>query len=196
MGEPDKTTDWSHQWPRLYADTIMPMRYGGDDITYRRAGAYLSGPGLVEEWGCGTTYAKQFVGAPYRGVDGAPNAAKFGAVTADLRTYRSEVPKILMRHVLEHNWEWREILTNMLSSFTDRACLILFIPPGKGDVNMSFSPASGDVPESPPGLQLDESDLEHALINGLGDESHWQSEDVTGHICPPFNHEVIYFLSK
>lgn len=33
-----------------------------------------------------------------------------------------------MRHVLEHNLEWREIAQNFTDSWTDRAALVLFIP--------------------------------------------------------------------
>jgi hypothetical protein len=90
--------------PNLYEGVVSPTRYGSDDTTYIRAGLYLSGPGFVEDWGCGTTYARRFIGAPYWGVDGC--VSKFNNEQADLAVARPPVPKILMRHVLEHNWNW------------------------------------------------------------------------------------------
>jgi hypothetical protein len=33
-----------------------------------------------------------------------------------------------MRHVLEHNAEWRDVLTNALGSFTRRMVLVIFTP--------------------------------------------------------------------
>ena len=46
----------------------------------------------------------------------------------DLVTYRSTVPGIFMRHVLEHNDDWARILDNALASFRERMALILFTP--------------------------------------------------------------------
>jgi hypothetical protein len=190
----ERTTDWSRQWPTLYATGGEPSPYDDDATTYMRAGAFLSGPGLVEEWGCATTWGKRFVGAPYRGVDGAEGVDEFwGAVRADLRTYRSSVPKILMRHVLEHNWEWRAILQNALASFTDRMVLVLFIEPSDdGDFDVPGA-AWDDGPNHPPGLMLDAADLTR-LLDGSG--ARWTREDVIGGRCPPFNHEIMYFLDR
>lgn len=166
--------------------------YGDDVTTYIRSGAYLSGPGLVEDWGCGWGMASRFIGAPYRGIDGADRGGRI--VQADLRTYRSDVPKALMRHVLEHNWEWRDILDNFLSSFTDRAVLVLFVPPGKGDVDIpgvawKNVPAHGD---EPPGLQLDEEDLLHILDrNDLV-----VTREILTTKARPFSHEEMFFMEK
>ena len=33
-----------------------------------------------------------------------------------------------MRHVIEHNYEWRKILNNACKSFKKKMCLILFTP--------------------------------------------------------------------
>lgn len=52
----------------------------------------------------------------------------FSNVKADLVTYKSNVPGIYMRHILEHNYEWRKVLENALQSFTERFCLVLFTP--------------------------------------------------------------------
>jgi len=175
--------------PNLYEGVEQPTRYGSDDTSYLRAGMFLSGPGLVEDWGCGTTYARRFIGAPYRGVDGV--RSKFAERQVDLAEYFSRVPKILMRHVLEHNWNWRDILENMLNSFTDRACLILFIPPGPKDLNVSGSDLS-DTSEWP-GLVLCQDDLEAILRAHPDIEVHAENMHTQ---TPPFNYERIFFLVK
>lgn len=170
--------------PDLYTGVDKSFRYGKDDTTYAIAGAYLSGPGLVEDWGCGASYARRFIGAPYRGIDGIKS--KFASVVVDLATYRSTVPKILMRGVLEHNLDWRTILENLLCSFTDRAVLILFMPPGPVDVNRS------DDPEWP-AMTLCEPDLD-AILRRHADVSVTKEDFVVD--TEPVNWERIYFMER
>ena len=62
----------------------------------------------------------------YRGLDGT--ASPFCDAVVDLVTYRSCVPGVFLRHVLEHNDAWARILDNALASFTDRMAVILFTP--------------------------------------------------------------------
>ena len=103
-----------------------PPRYGDDDESYRRAIAFLDGPGILEDWGCGCAYAKQFVRqAKYLGIDGSLGYCDF---QRDLLAYRSIADYILLRHVLEHNEEWKTILRNALSSASKRLCLVIFTP--------------------------------------------------------------------
>lgn len=184
-------TNWSDQWKTLYAAGGEPSPYNDDAQTYVRAGLYLSGPGLVEEWGCATTWGKRFIGAPYRGVDGATGDPAWNVTHADLREYRSNVPKALMRHVLEHNWEWETILENFLASFTDRAVVILFLPPGKGTIDLPGA-ANVKAVDDPPGLQLDEATLDRILAKpGL-----LVHKETLRTVCPPYNWERMYFLEK
>jgi SAM-dependent methyltransferase len=103
-----------------------PFAYDAEE-SYRKGMAYLDGHGTVEDWGCGTAYAKRFVKASkYIGVDGSQS--RFVDTVADLQTYRSDVDCIFMRHVLEHNYGWRLILQNAVQSFRERMVLILFTP--------------------------------------------------------------------
>ena len=98
----------------------------GDDTTYKKGIAFLDGHGTLEDWGCGFTYARTFVTrSQYVGVDGSSNLAD---KIVDLTTYTSCVECIFMRHVLEHNGEWRRILANAVASFTRRMVLIIFTP--------------------------------------------------------------------
>jgi hypothetical protein len=42
-----------------------------------------------------------------------------------------------MRHVLEHNVEWRSILENFMASWRERAALVLFAIPSPEDQSLS-----------------------------------------------------------
>jgi len=98
----------------------------GDTTTYIKAGVFLGICKTVEDWGCGTAYAKQFMKGTYIGIDGSkgPHADK----VADLREYRSSPEGILLRHVLDHNLDWRKILSNAIASFQKRLCIVIFTP--------------------------------------------------------------------
>ena len=98
----------------------------GDDATYKSGIAFLDGHGTIEDWGCGFGNARAFVTkSEYFGIDGSsPYADK----VVDLSTYRSDVECIYMRHILEHNVAWRDILTNAVASFRKRMVLVIFTP--------------------------------------------------------------------
>lgn len=101
-------------------------RQYGDDVTYIAAARFLDGYGPVEDWGCGTSYARRFFqSSSYRGVDGS---GPFADEIVDLTSYRSSGYNILLRHVLEHNVNWRVILNNAMESFEYRMVLVLFTP--------------------------------------------------------------------
>lgn len=99
----------------------------GDETTYKKAMAFLDGPYLIEDWGCGTAWARKFVErGRYVGIDGSWSL--HCDLVADLRTYRSIADAILIRHILEHNWEWKKILEGALASFQKKLALVLFTP--------------------------------------------------------------------
>lgn len=100
------------------------FRYG-NTVTYQLAEDFLSGLS-VEDWGCGTGAFKRLHKGRYTGIDGSKTP--FVDVVSDLRTYKSNVDGIMMRHVLEHNYDWGNILNNATISFTKRFCLVLFTP--------------------------------------------------------------------
>jgi hypothetical protein len=97
--------------------------YGADE-SYEIGMTWLSRCEIVEDWGCSLAYAKKFRKGAYVGVDGTEGAAD---VLADLANHKSSTPGLFMRHVLEHNDNWRLILSNAIESFTDRMVLITFI---------------------------------------------------------------------
>jgi hypothetical protein len=99
----------------------------GDDTTYRKGMAFLDGHGTIEDWGCGKGHARRFVEkSRYIGIDGS--WGPFTDKIVDLEDYTSSPDCIFMRHILEHNHNWQEILENALSSFSKRMVLIIFTP--------------------------------------------------------------------
>ncbi|MCE9584599.1 MAG: class I SAM-dependent methyltransferase [Planctomycetes bacterium] len=99
----------------------------GDATTYQKGMEFLDDCDVVEDWGCGTAFAKMHrKRGTYVGVDGSPSP--FTDRIADLREYRSQADGIFMRHILEHNFEWRRILENAVASFRKKFVLIMFTP--------------------------------------------------------------------
>ena len=117
------------RWSRMYSvKSIAKARAYDDSETYRLGAEWLVGPcATVEDWGCGRGWARQFFpSVSYVGVDGT--ASPHADVVADLREYRSQVDGIFMRHVLEHNVDWRLVLDNALASARLRMTLVFFTP--------------------------------------------------------------------
>jgi len=109
-------------------ETIPEPQAYGDDTTYELGFAWLADCDLVEDWGCGTAYGRRFRSGAYKGIDGS--VSRFADLITDLRTYRSQADGIFMRHVLEHNHDWRQILAGALESFRRRFVLVIYTPLG------------------------------------------------------------------
>jgi hypothetical protein len=131
---------------------------------------------LVEDWGCALAYAKNYRIGAYRGIDGTAGKAD---VVADLSTYQSDTEGLFMRHILEHNRDWRDILNNALQSFTNRMTLILYRP------MQDFEKV---VLKKPMELDLPRFDLVHKLRPYLAG-----IEIVDG---ATHGHETIFYLEK
>ena len=132
------------KWNAIYKKLTTPEPYG-DTITYRLGARWLSTCDIVEDWGCGAGWFKQFCKTIYIGIDGSDTP--FANKKVDLVTYRSNVDGIFMRHVLEHNHEWKSILENALQSFQKRMCLILFTPLTETTRVITTNPVYGNVPD-------------------------------------------------
>jgi hypothetical protein len=114
------------KWTEWYQSLEEPWPYG-ETTSYEIGAAWLADCTLTEDWGCGAGWMSTLLPPDrYRGIDGT--ASPRCAEVVDLVTYRSTVPGIFMRHILEHNYEWVRILDNALASFTERMALILFTP--------------------------------------------------------------------
>jgi hypothetical protein len=83
----------------------------------------------VEDWGCGDGIFK-FYRDDAIGVDGSdtPGANK---KFIDLTDYITDCEGIFLKHVLEHNYGWKRIVHNMLTSFSKKICIVMFIPFGE-----------------------------------------------------------------
>lgn len=103
--------------------------YGPAD-TYRIAEEWLGGL-HVEDWGCGYAQFREFHRGPYVGIDGTKGWAD---IVADLRQIAPHAtPGLMMRHVLEHNPDWRRILAGAVGCFTKRMVLVVFTPDSGGN---------------------------------------------------------------
>ena len=119
------------------------MAVWGDDENEIGA-AWLEDCARIEDWGCGAGLSTLIPPERYRGIDGTPSP--HCAEVVDLVEYRSTVPGIFMRHILEHNYEWARILDNALGSFTERMALILFTPEQEVTKQIAFQSDVG-VPD-------------------------------------------------
>lgn len=114
------------KWEPYYRDVTEPQAFS-DSPTYTLASEWVADCETVEDWGCGLGWMRHFIDAGrYVGVDGS--ASRFADVVTDLASRDSQPDGIVMRHVLEHNDDWRPILENALRSFRRRFALVVFTP--------------------------------------------------------------------
>ncbi len=109
-----------------YKNIKQPIMYG-DEITYKKGAEFLDGQGDIEDWGCGTGWMKEYIkDSHYIGIDGSES--KFVDKVVDLVEYTSNVDCIFIRHILEHDDNWKRILSNAIKSFKKRMVLVIFTP--------------------------------------------------------------------
>jgi hypothetical protein len=108
---PTEDRSMLNKWAGIRKNTMGGECYGVE-VTYRKALAFIDN-GPIEDWGCGTAYAKKLVKSQYTGIDGTPD---YCDVVADLAKYKSNTHGILLRHVLEHNFRWEDVLKNAIAS--------------------------------------------------------------------------------
>jgi hypothetical protein len=177
---------WAPWYDQLPADA-QPAPYG-DSASYRLAATWLEPCERVEDWGSGTGWLRRFVPPDrYVGVDGTPSP--FTDVVADLARYRTRVPGICLRHVLEHNRHWPEVLDNALGSFTRRMCLVLFSPMDEETREVPGLFGQGGIPV--PVISFCARDLERRFPPDVG----WTAEDIAS---PEtwFGVERLYYLER
>lgn len=114
------------KWEPLFREEPNPRSFG-DIESYSVACGLLDNPGLVEDWGCGCGYARRFFKlASYVGVDGS--YSEHCDVVDDLRTRSSNPDGILIRHILEHNIRWMDLLKNALKMAKRKVVIVFFLP--------------------------------------------------------------------
>jgi hypothetical protein len=148
----------------------------GSIWSYLSAGEYLDGLPVVEDWGCGHAFARQFFpNSRYIGVDGS---GPWCDEVDDLATRTSHPDGILLRHVLEHNEDWPRILTNALRCCRRKIMVCLHIPmKEETTVNKPYRPERGH--RGIPVYHLGRTELEQVL----GAVSEYQIE--------PFHRDIL-----
>lgn len=176
------------KWDNWYkfVTKITPIKYG-DSVTYKLAEEYLKGMD-IEDWGAGTGAFKKFHQGGYIAIDGTQNP--FADVIVDLRKFQSKTDGIMMRHVLEHNYNWTDVLDNALHSFSKRMCLVLFTPFGEKTKVIADNNKYGvDVPDI--SFKKDDIERRFAKFKDITWTSKLNLRTRTG-----YKTEHIYFLER
>jgi len=175
---------WNSWYAGVTLDDIGAFRYS-DTETYQMAADFLSDLDSVEDWGCGTGGFKRVCKSPYVGLDGSNTP--FADKIVDLCDYRSSVDGVMMRHVLEHNYQWKKILSNAVASARKKMCLVIFTPfQADGTKELAHNKPHGvDVPD----LAFKKEDIE-AFFAGCSFECK-SLATASG-----YGVEHIYFITK
>lgn len=172
------------KWDRWYCGIDEPSPYGLTE-TYEMGNEWLKDCSIVEDWGCGKGWFKTIFKGNYIGIDGS--YTPYSDKVVDLVQYKSDVPGIFMRHVLEHNYQWKQILINALNSFKERMVLIIFTPFAKAVTEIAYNDDIG-VPDI--SLSLDE------LMPLFYDNKVFISEVITKNTKTQYEEETVFFLYK
>lgn len=169
------------------ADKENPQPYGTSP-TYEMGAEWLKDCAVVEDWGCGLGWARQFYREDqYVGIDGTKSP--YVDEIDDLAVRDCDlVPGIFMRGVIEHDYRWEKILNNAYRLFTQRMCLVLFTPmTRKGPVELDFMKQIG-VP--------DLSFSYHNIIFPAYDhEIYWETETIES-LGTGYGVETIFYMEK
>lgn len=124
MAAPEPNLGKWNRWYSLLGTDVEPY---GDSATYAMAAAHVAECETVEDWGCGKGWMRRHIpGDRYTGIDGS--ASPFADVIADLAEYRSTCDAVIIRHVLEHEPRWADIVTNAAASARSAIAIVLFTP--------------------------------------------------------------------
>ena len=167
------------KWDNYYRD-LSEIQLYADATTYLMAAAFLSDVEKVEDWGCGKGGFRLFFTGQYFGIDGSNTP--FADKIENLCEYKSSPDGILVRHVLEHNYEWNKILAGAVASFRKKLCLVLFTPFAEKTMEIAHYRQSGlDVPDlslSRRDIEAHFSGLSWRLISNIKTDSQYGSEHV------------------
>jgi len=181
---------WNEWYKDLTCNDLGSFRYG-NTVTYEKGYNFLQCCDKIEDWGCGTGGFKTcFINNnnlnKYIGVDGSKTP--FADIKADLTSYNSNVDGIFMRHVLEHNYEWKLILENACKSFKQKMCLVLFTKFSDETKEIAHNLKHGvDVPD----ISFDKNEL----IN-IFKMYNIKYELITLNTDTGYNIEHIFYLNK
>ena len=180
---------WNEWYKDITSNDLGSFRYG-NTITYELGYNFLQSCDKIEDWGCGTGGFKVLFNNntvnKYIGVDGSKTP--FANIKTDLTSYNSNVDGIFMRHVLEHNYEWKLILENACKSFKQKMCLVLFTPFSDETKEIAHNLKHGvDVPD----ISFDKNEL----IN-IFERYNIKYELITLNTQTGYDVEHIFYLFK
>jgi len=180
------------KWEFLYQESA-PFPFGSD-LTYQIGAEFLAGCRTIEDWGCGTQWFRGVMSGinPGTRVTGLDGSAGYCDQVVDLCEYApEELPDGLMiRHVLEHNFDWRMILNRAVKSFTHRMILILHTPTVEQETLLYEYPFPDGG--SCPYLSLPQDELEQILAShGLS----YHQETIPSPDSE-FGHETIFWINR
>ena len=153
----------------------------GDPKSYDMAAEIFDGI-KVEDWGCGEGYFKYLYGTSTLSVDDKDGAWTDKAV--NFSSYTSQTPGILLRHMIEHRYDFRSIMANANKSFTEVLVLILFTPMDRKTRELAWN--SGE------GLPL--ISFSHADVRSFFPECRVTWKDIRSNT--QFGHERVYTVRR
>lgn len=179
------------KWDRWYNGLTLetPQTYG-DSATYEMGAGWLAGCDPIYDLGCGkggfwSTIRALGMSTMILGVDGSQTP--FAGRIVDLATFVDRpAPGVFMRHVLEHDFRWVDILTNAIALFDHRMVLVLFTPlqPETKQIAWNADPGVPDIGFAP-------ADIEWIFDNhGL---SYTRGTYKTG---TQYGEETVFFVEK
>lgn len=159
--------------------------------SYQDMVTWLDGYGDIADWGGGTGFAQYFVKqSRYCVLDGS--ISKLSHVLIDLAHCDVSSECIMLRHVLEHNYNWQAILRNVVKNFTRRAAVAISTPLLLGPTTFDHEESGflGSVGESVPVLHL----CRFEVLSIIGPFLH--HTDFRGRVSPAVPDETIFYLEK
>jgi hypothetical protein len=181
-----------HKWDNLYKD--LDNKPGafmfGDTESYISGARFLMDCEIVEDWGVGAGGFKRYRPDAI-GIDGS--ITPFADKIEDLVNYKSECDGIFMRHVLEHDRNWKLILTNAISSAKKKLMIVLFIPlsGGKTEEILEGTEANKNMGVNVPNLSIaidDFMDIISPYVETI-DQENMISDTQYGQ-------EVLFYITK
>lgn len=135
-----------NEWDHAHAELSSTLDYGGPH-SYVEIAKFVEDCYEIEDWGCGGGRMRDYLlphpAHAYTGIDGS--LTPYGKL-ADLTRYRSECDAVILRHVLEHNYDWQLILDNAFASARRKVAVVLFTPLQHETHNLWSVKDYGDVP--------------------------------------------------
>jgi hypothetical protein len=182
MGNLGKWNDW---YKNISKDRVIHL-YGISD-SYQLGANFLDDCEVVEDWGVGEGGFKR-IREDAIGIDGSntPYADKI----VDLTEYISKCDGIFIRHVLEHNFDWKKILENALAS-ADKVFLVLFTSLAEEETVelISESEANRKYGVDVPSLSLGREEI-YEILDGYD----FIEEEITSETF--FGKETIFRITK